>query len=200
MQNKHLLILHYTKLCTVICCVNRCIEVKDLLFTVHHINFHHCEQARRKNTEDRKEQESVARELIRIELVCHYDVCIYTYTLAFIKEAQRAYDKDVLEQQLSSSITDPEVKKSLAKVQQKAYKNFSDSATVSSKPQVTTEQSKSGKRSNNANLAAKAKAAFQESYNQRQMKPPAENKLLWWQLVTPEGHPYYYNTVTGGEC
>ena len=33
-------------------------------------------------------------------------------------------------------------------------------------------------------------AAFQESYNQRQMKPPAENKLLCW---------HYYNTVTGGE-
>ena len=124
------------------------------------------------------------------------------HTCFVIKEAQRAYDKDVLEQQISSSITDPEVKKSLAKVQQKAFKNFSDSATVSSKPQVTTEPGKQGKKNNKgaADLAAKAKAAFQESYNQRQMKPPAENKLLWWQLVTPEGHPYYYNTVTGGEC
>ena len=122
-----------------------------------------------------------------------------------MKEAQRAYDKDILEQQLSSSITDPEVKKSLAKVQQKAFKNFSDSATVSSKAQVTAEPGKPGKSGRRGNketpidLAAKAKAAFQESYNQRQMKPPAENKLLWWQLVTPEGHPYYYNTVTGGE-
>lgn len=125
----------------------------------------------------------------------------YTHLL---QEAQRAYDKDVLEQQLSSAITDPEVKKSLAKVQQKAFKNFSDSATVSSKPQVSAEPvGKSGKRSGNkespAELAAKAKAAFQESYNQRQLKPVTENKLLWWQLSTPEGHPYYYNTVTGGE-
>ena len=132
------------------------------------------------------------------------NVCIHIhiYTCFVMKEAQRAYDKDVFEQQLSSSITDPEVKKSLAKVQQKAFKNFSDSATVSSKAQVTTEsgkQGKSGKRGTPVDLAAKAKAAFQESYNQRQMKPPAENKLLWWQLVTPEGHPYYYNTVTGGE-
>ena len=64
------------------------------------------------------------------------------------------------------------------------------------------EPGKQGKRNNKgtpADLTAKAKAAFQESYNQRQMKPPTENKLLWWQLVTPEGHPYYYNTVTGGE-
>ena len=131
-------------------------------------------------------------------------MCIVTTHL--LQEAQRAYDKDVLEQQLSSAITDPEVKKSLAKVQQKAFKNYSDSATISSKPQVSDEpgkHGKSGKRSSNkespADLAAKAKAAFQESYNQRKFKPATENKLLWWQLSTPEGHPYYYNTVTGGE-
>jgi len=125
------------------------------------------------------------------------------YTCFTVKEAQRAYDKDVLEQQLSSAITDPEVKKSLAKVQQKAYRNYSDSSTVSSKPKVNPQQGKSGKRSNNkespAEMAARAKAAFMESYNQRQLKPATDNKLLWWQLSTPEGHPYYYNTVTGGE-
>lgn len=90
----------------------------------------------------------------------------------------------------------------MAKVQQKTFKNYSDSATVSSKPQVNSSTGKQGKRTNKespAELAAKAKAAFQESYNQRQFKVQAENKLLWWQLSTPEGQPYYYNTVTGGE-
>jgi len=131
------------------------------------------------------------------------NLCIHICCI--VKEAQRAYDKDVLEQQLSSSITDPEVKKALAKVQQKAFKNFSDSSTVSSKPQVTADPGKQGKfgkknsKGSSTDLAAKAKAAFQESYNQRQLKSPAESKLLWWQLSTPDGLPYYYNTVTGGE-
>jgi len=121
-----------------------------------------------------------------------------------------------LEEQLSSAITDPEVKKALKRVQQqKSYKNLEKSVTVSSKPQSNPEPppqpekkgGKSGKKSGNTKPAlpteintdyAATNAEIMLAYYKQNPPTATENKSLWWQLSTPEGIPYFYNTVTGG--
>jgi len=122
-----------------------------------------------------------------------------------------------LEEQLSNAITNPEVKKALKRVQQqKSYKNLEKSVTVSAKPQSNPEPppqpekkgGKSGKKSTkssqpalpteiNTDYAA-TNAEIMLAYYKQNPPTATENKSLWWQLCTPEGIPYYYNTVTGG--
>ena len=102
--------------------------------------------------------------------------------------------------------------------QQKSFTNLEKSVTVSAKPQSNPETppqpekkvKQSGKQPGktgpsqlalpteiNTDYAA-TNAEIMLAYYKQNPPTTTENKSLWWQLSTPEGIPYYYNTVTAG--